>query len=243
MTGRLVVASANAHKAAELQDLLVSLGIGLDVVARPADLAVPAEDAPDFIGNARIKAAAVAAATGEWALADDSGLEVDALDGAPGVRSARFAGDEASDADNVALLLDRLVGLGAVTAAERRARFRCCIVVQSPPDADGSVIELVADGTVEGHIAGAPRGTAASATTRCSYPTTRSAMPRPRGGPSPRCRGSRRHPSATGAGRCGPSPRSSPACPELRRSSHQPRRSTGHTSMTSSPRTRCRRSW
>ena len=120
MTGRLVVASANAHKAAELQDLLVSLGIGLDVVARPADLAVPAEDAPDFIGNARIKAAAVAAATGEWALADDSGLEVDALDGAPGVRSARFAGDEASDADNVALLLDRLVGLGAVTAAERR---------------------------------------------------------------------------------------------------------------------------
>lgn len=158
MTGRLVVASANAHKAAELQDLLNSIGIGLDVVARPADLAVPAEDAPDFIGNARIKAAAVAAATGEWALADDSGLEVDALDGAPGVRSARFAGDEASDADNVALLLDRLVGLGAVTAAERRARFRCCIVVQSPPDADGSVIELVADGTVEGHIAEAPRG-------------------------------------------------------------------------------------
>ena len=89
MTGRLVVASANAHKAAELQDLLVSLGIGLDVVARPADLAVPAEDAPDFIGNARIKAAAVAAATGEWALADDSGLEVDELVHEPEGRHAR----------------------------------------------------------------------------------------------------------------------------------------------------------
>lgn len=158
MAGPLVVASANVHKAAELRDLLSSLGVDLDVVARPEDLAVPDEDAPDFVGNARIKAAAVAAATGSWALADDSGLEVDALDGAPGVHSARFAGDDATDADNVALLLARLTDLAATSPDRRRARFRCCIVVQSPPGPDGTVTELVADGTVEGHIAEAPRG-------------------------------------------------------------------------------------
>ncbi|MDQ2678400.1 MAG: non-canonical purine NTP pyrophosphatase, partial [Actinomycetota bacterium] len=84
------------------------------------------------------------------ALADDSGLEVDALDGAPGVRSARFAGEDATDADNVSLLLERLAG---VPDDERTARFRCVIVLQRP---DGT--ELVADGSVEGRIIDAPRG-------------------------------------------------------------------------------------
>lgn len=156
MTGRLVVASANAHKAAELQDLLVSLGIGLDVVARPADLAVPAEDAPDFIGNARIKAAAVAAATGEWALADDSGLEVDALGGEPGVRSARWSGVGATraerDAANNELLLRRLRG---VPDERRSARFVCAMCLAEP---NGAVIAET-HGEFPGVIGEAPRGT------------------------------------------------------------------------------------
>ena len=154
---RIVLASANPKKAAELQDLLDGLGLDLQVVARPPDLAVPVEDAPDFLGNARLKAVAVAAATGEWALADDSGLEVDALDGEPGVRSARFAGDHATDDENVDLLLARLDELGAVEPDQRSARFRCCIVVSPPPGFAGG-LELVADGTVEGLITAERRG-------------------------------------------------------------------------------------
>ncbi len=127
------------------------------MVARPPDLEVPEEDAPDFLGNARIKAVAVAAATGEWALADDSGLEVDALGGAPGVRSARFAGEHATDEENVDLLLARLDELGAVEADRRTARFRCCIVVSPPPGSVGAE-ELVADGKVEGVIVNERRG-------------------------------------------------------------------------------------
>lgn len=153
MTRRIVVASANAAKATELQELLDASGLDLQAVSRPEDLVV-VEDAPDFVGNARLKATAVAEATGEWALADDSGLEVDALDGTPGVFSARFSGPGATDGTNVALLLKRLDESVAVMAAERRARFRCSVVVRSP---DGH--ELVAEGSVEGHIADRPRGT------------------------------------------------------------------------------------
>ena len=78
MTQRLVLASANPSKVAELQDLLDASGLDVEVLARPDGLVV-IEDAPDFVGNARLKADAVAAATGEWALSDDSGLVVDAL--------------------------------------------------------------------------------------------------------------------------------------------------------------------
>jgi XTP/dITP diphosphohydrolase len=152
---RIVLASANPAKADELRDILAASGLDLVVVARPADLPVPDEDAPDFEGNARLKAVAVAAATGTSALADDSGLEVDALGGAPGVVSARYAGPDATDADNVALLLDRLAEGGARHAADRRARFRCVIVLRRP---DGS--EVVTSGAVEGHVAPAPRGDA-----------------------------------------------------------------------------------
>jgi XTP/dITP diphosphohydrolase len=117
------------------------------------------EDAPDFVGNARLKAVALAEATGEAALADDSGLEVDALGGAPGVRSARYAGDDASDPENLALLLAELDRVGASGAAGRRARFRCTIVLRVPSDdGSGGWDEVVADGVVEGAIAGGPRG-------------------------------------------------------------------------------------
>lgn len=158
---RIVLASASPKKVAELQALLQSSGLALQVVPRPAGIADVVEDAPDFLGNARLKAAAIAAATGEWALADDSGLEVDALDGAPGVRSARFAGESATDSDNVELLLSQLEQAGAVEPAQRTARFRCCIVVQSPPDPSGApVTELVAEAAVEGVIVAERHGEA-----------------------------------------------------------------------------------
>ncbi len=150
---RIVLASANPKKAVELQELLDGSGLDLQVVARPPDLAVPEEDAPDFLGNARLKAVAVAEATGEWAIADDSGLVVDALGGEPGVRSARYAGEDATDGDNVDLLLRRLAEAGATTPKQRTARFRSSVVVRS---ADGR--ELVAEGAVEGRIIDERRG-------------------------------------------------------------------------------------
>jgi len=159
---RIVLASANPKKVAELRAILDAADLDVELLARPDDVPEVVEDAPDFIGNARLKARALVAATGEWALADDSGLQVDALDGAPGVRSARFAGESASDADNVTLLLAELARVGADAArspsspsSSRSARFRCVIVLAGP---DGS--EVVADGTVEGHIADAPSGDA-----------------------------------------------------------------------------------
>ncbi|MEO1061640.1 MAG: RdgB/HAM1 family non-canonical purine NTP pyrophosphatase [Actinomycetota bacterium] len=141
---RLVVASANPKKAAEIAEVLE----GWDLVPRPADLPDVDETEPDFLGNARLKAVAVCEATGTAALADDSGLEVDHLDGAPGVRSARFAGEPADDEANLRLLLERLAGVD-----DRRARFRSIVVVRFP---DGA--EIVTEGSVEGSIAVAPRG-------------------------------------------------------------------------------------
>jgi XTP/dITP diphosphohydrolase len=110
------------------------------------------EDAEDFVGNARTKAVALHVATGEAALADDSGLEVDGLDGAPGVRSARYAGEHATDADNVSKLREALASLPEGDPG-RRARFRCAVVLVTD-----DVEELVAEGAVEGRIVDAPRG-------------------------------------------------------------------------------------
>jgi XTP/dITP diphosphohydrolase len=150
---RIVLASANPKKAAELRAILGAAGLDAELLARPDDVAEVVEDAPDFVGNARLKAVALAAATGEWALADDSGLEVDALAGAPGVHSARFAGPDADDDRNVARLLADLEAVGAIGPEQRAARFRCVIVLRSP---DGT--ESVAEGAVDGHITSAPRG-------------------------------------------------------------------------------------
>jgi len=147
---RFVCASANPHKVAEMGEVLAGVGIGLD--PRPADLADVDECADTLEGNARLKAVAVCAATGRPALADDTGLEVAALDGAPGVRSARYAGDGASAADNTTKLLRELAEVGDDA---RSARFRTVVLVAYP---DGS--ERVAEGLVEGVIVTQPRGEA-----------------------------------------------------------------------------------
>ena len=145
---RLVLATANPDKAREIAGLLAAAGV--EMVPRPAGLADVEETADTLEGNARLKALAVAGAAGEPAVADDTGLEVDALGGRPGVYAARYAGEDATYADNVARLLRELDG---VPAAERRARFRTVAVVCWP---DGRAV--VADGVVEGMIAEAPRG-------------------------------------------------------------------------------------
>lgn len=152
---RIVLASANPAKARELAELVHDAGLDVFLEPRPDDVPEVVEDAPDFEGNARLKATALAEATGMAAIADDSGLEVDVLGGAPGVRSARYAGEGATDEDNVRLLLEELERAGARTDWDRRARFRCVIVLRSP---DGE--ELVAEGSVEGSIAMEPAGTA-----------------------------------------------------------------------------------
>ena len=148
---RLVLASANPDKAAEIAAILRAAVPGLDLVPRPAGLGEVKETGTTLLENARLKAAAIAAATGEAAVADDTGLAVDALDGAPGVYSARFAGDEATYADNVAKLLRELAG---VPPEQRTARFRTVCLAAWP---DGT--EMSADGILEGTITDAPRGT------------------------------------------------------------------------------------
>ena len=144
---RLVCASANPDKVAEIAAILAGL---VELVPRPADLPDVGEDAPDLEGNARLKAVAVCEATGMPALADDTGLEVDALEGAPGVRSARYAGENAGYDENVAKLLDALAG---VADEDRTARFRTVAMVRWP---EGR--ELVVEGRVEGLITRTRRG-------------------------------------------------------------------------------------
>lgn len=153
MIRRLVCASANPDKVAEIAAVLADLGIELQ--ARPTGVGDVVEDADTLEGNARLKAVAICDATGLAALADDTGLEVDALAGAPGVRSARFAGEHASYADNTAKLLDDLDAAGAREVSARTARFRTVVLVRRP---DGT--ESIAEGIVEGRIATAPRGEA-----------------------------------------------------------------------------------
>jgi XTP/dITP diphosphohydrolase len=136
---RAVCASANPHKVAEIFDLM---GGVIDLQPRPADLADVVEDADTLVGNARLKAVAVCNATGLPALADDTGLEVDALNGAPGVRTARFAGEQATDADNRAKILRELSG------KTRNCRFRTVALLRFP---DGR--EVIAEGVCEGSIA------------------------------------------------------------------------------------------
>ena len=147
---KLVLASANPDKAAEIRSILAASLADLDLSPRPADVPDVDETGTTLLENARLKAAAIAAATGEAAVADDTGLLVDALDGAPGVWSARFAGEGATYADNVAKLLDELAGV----ATERRsARFETVALVRWP---DGR--EVAATGAVEGLIATEARG-------------------------------------------------------------------------------------
>jgi len=120
---RIVCASANPHKVEELARLLPSW---VDLIPRPTDVGDIDEDAPTLEGNAIIKAVEIANHASEWAIADDTGLEVDALNGAPGVRSARFAGEQATDSENRALLLVKLDGV-----VNRSARFRTVVALVS----------------------------------------------------------------------------------------------------------------
>jgi len=152
MNARWVVATANPHKVDELSALFAGLDVTL--VPRPAELAMPEETGNTFLANARLKARAIAQATGEVALADDSGLEVDALGGEPGVFSARWAGVDGAGADaaNNAKLLAELEG---IHGPNRRARFRSVLVLVAP---DGK--EVSAEGRVEGFVLDAARGTA-----------------------------------------------------------------------------------
>jgi len=148
----LVLATANPDKAAEMARLLAGLPLELRTRADFADLPDVEETADTFAGNARLKAEALCRATGLAALADDSGLCVDALDGAPGVRSARWSGPGATYADTNRKLLEALAG---VPAEARAARF-VCVVALARPQGDGVTFE----GVCEGRIAQAPRGDA-----------------------------------------------------------------------------------
>ena len=153
----VLLATGNPHKLDEVRAVLEPVGwrvLGLDDLDGPVP-PEPVEDADTFEGNARIKALAYAAATGRIALADDSGLEVDALGGAPGVRSARFSGVEGDretrDRANNALLVERLAG---TPESERTARFVCSMCLASP---DGRVL-AESRGTFDGVIVLEPRG-------------------------------------------------------------------------------------
>jgi len=143
---RLVLASANPDKAAEIAALLESVP-GLTILPRPPSIPDVDETGETLLDNARIKARALVEATGEAAVADDTGLEVDALDGAPGVYTARFAGEHATYADNVAKLLSELAAVGASRPDDRRATFHTVALVAFP---DGR--EVWASGKVSGTI-------------------------------------------------------------------------------------------
>lgn len=141
----VVVASQNPDKIAEIEDVLAALGIEVE---RGHTWPEVEETEATLEGNALLKARAVVAATGLAAIGDDTGLEVDALDGAPGVFTARFAGPNATYAENVARLLADLHGV-----ANRRARFRTAVALVTP---DGT--ELVVEGVLEGEITHERRG-------------------------------------------------------------------------------------
>ena len=141
----LVCASANPDKVAEIERILDG---AVTLLPRPGDVEDVVEDADTLEGNARLKASAIAAATGMPAVADDTGLEVAALNGRPGVFTARYAGEHATYADNRARLLAELDGV-----EDRRARFRTVAAVMWP---DGR--EMLAEGVSDGTIASSERG-------------------------------------------------------------------------------------
>jgi XTP/dITP diphosphohydrolase len=150
----LVVATRNAGKLTEIRAALEGLGVSLVTVEEVLgeDAPVIVETGATFQANAILKAREVSEATHLVALADDSGLEVDALDGKPGVRSARYARDGANDAENNAALLTALTDVD-----ERKARFRCVMAIWDPFDDQGEA--TICEGSCEGTIAKRGRGT------------------------------------------------------------------------------------
>jgi XTP/dITP diphosphohydrolase len=154
---KLVVASRSVHKVGELQALLDVPGVELLTLDDLGVLGDIDETGSTFEANASLKARAAARATGLPALADDSGLEVDALDGGPGVRTRRYAGQDATDAANNAKLLAALDGL---PPQRRGARYVCVLALALPGDAGprGGLPVTLVRGTCRGRIARAPRG-------------------------------------------------------------------------------------
>lgn len=149
----VALASRNPGKLREIRSILAAADV--DVRVASADeypgWEAPEETEPDYAGNALLKARSLASFARVPALADDSGIEVDALDGGPGPRSARFAGENATDDENLSKLI---AAIHDVPAVERTARYRCVAVLVTP---DGS--EDIAEGTVEGILVTVPRGT------------------------------------------------------------------------------------
>ena len=143
----LVCASANSHKYSEMTQILSGV---VNLIPRPPEIPDVVEDANTLEGNARLKATAIQSSTGCPAVADDTGLEVDALGGAPGIFSARYAGENATYEENVSKLLEEM---SQVTGEGRSARFRTVALIVWE---DGA--ETIAEGVVEGIIAETPSG-------------------------------------------------------------------------------------
>jgi XTP/dITP diphosphohydrolase len=151
LPAELVIATRNPGKLIEVRELLRDLPLPLKSLLEFPQTGEVEETGATFAENASIKASAYALQTGRWTLSDDSGLVVDALQGAPGIYSARYAGPQASDRERLELLLSELAATGD---KERRARFVCAVSIS---DAQGS-IRNVAEGVCEGRIANHPKG-------------------------------------------------------------------------------------
>jgi len=148
---QLIVATRNAHKTREIEQIFGSRLAVLDLTAHP-EISEITESGTSFEENAKLKAIAVSRRLPGLVIADDSGLEVDALGGAPGIQSARYAGANASDTKRIAMLLSRVAKAGT-KSDQRRARFRCVLAVAR----DGHVLATF-EGVVDGKIAERPRG-------------------------------------------------------------------------------------
>lgn len=150
----IVLASANKKKVAELRELLRHSGVDVTGLEAYPDIGDIVEDGNTFEENALIKARTVWRHTGKLTLADDSGLEVDALDGSPGIVSARYAGPGKDDVENYRKLLHELRN---VPESKRTARFHCVLALAGP-DRNGNYFEKTFDGKCEGRIAFEPKG-------------------------------------------------------------------------------------
>ena len=148
---QLIVATRNAHKTREIEQIFGSALTVRDLTAHP-EISEITENGTSFEENAKLKAIAVSRKLPGLVIADDSGLEVDALGGGPGVRSARYAGVNASDTERIAKLLSRVANVGA-KSDQRCARFRCVLAVAR----DGQVLATF-EGVVDGRITDRPRG-------------------------------------------------------------------------------------
>lgn len=153
MISRLVIATHNRKKAGEMIQILGARfpDLELRTLADYPDAPEPEETGSSYAENAAIKATSAARATGEWAVADDAGLEVDAMGGEPGLYSKRFAGEDTPFSEKMAIILARLKD---VPDAGRSARFRCCVALSQPAEDKPRIFEA----TCEGRIATAPSG-------------------------------------------------------------------------------------